>query len=152
MLRCRWQTRDLLCHFSITLFTFFLPFFSCHATPDPPELIPELPSRELRQRLDRGESLTLLDVREPSERAFCAIAAPASAIDLHIPMREVPAHLDEIQAALARGPLVVYCHHGIRSRHAAEWLSDRGLTGIHNLKGGIDAYAIEADSSVRRYH
>ncbi len=80
------------------------------STPNPPPTVPELPSRELRQRLDRGETLTLLDVREPSERAFCAIPTPATAGDLHIPMRDIPAHFDEIQAALAGGPLVVYCH------------------------------------------
>ena len=74
--------------------------------PSPPAPIPELPPQALRQRLDAGEALTLLDVREPRERAFCAIAVPATAGDLHIPMREIPARLDDIQAALARGPLV----------------------------------------------
>ncbi len=120
-------------------------------TPDPTELIPELPCGELRRRLDRGERLTLLDVREHSERGFCAIPAPSSAGDLHIPMREVPARLDDIQAALRRGLLVVYCHHGIRSRHVAEWLADQGMTGILKLQGGIDAYAVESDPTVRRY-
>jgi len=120
----------------------------------PPSLVPavpELPSRDLRPRLDRGEPLTLLDVREPSERAFCAIAVSPPAGDLHIPMREIPARLDDIQAALVRGPLVVYCHHGIRSRNVAEWLADRGWTGILNLQGGIDAWSVEVDPTVRRY-
>ena len=44
---------------------------------------------------------------------------------------------------LARGPLVVYCHHGVRSRAVAEWLAERGLTGILNLQGGIDAWSRE---------
>jgi len=56
-------------------------------------------------------------------------------LDVHMP--EMSGF--EIQGALARGPLVVYCHHGIRSRNVAEWLAERGLTGILNLKGGIDA-------------
>lgn len=118
----------------------------------PADLVPELPSRDLRQRLDRGEPLTLLDVREPVERAFCSITVPPPAGDLHIPMREIPARLDDIQSALALGPLIVYCHHGIRSRNVAEWLAERGLTGILNLRGGIDAWSLEADPSVRRYH
>jgi rhodanese-related sulfurtransferase len=66
-------------------------------------------------------------------------------------MREIPARLDDIRGALARGPLVVYCHHGIRSRNVAEWLAERGLIGILNLTGGIDAWSLEADPSVRRY-
>ncbi len=122
------------------------------STPDLPPNVQELPSRALRERLDRGETLTLLDVREPSERAFCAIPAPETAGDLHISMRDIPAHFDEIRAALAGGPLVVYCHHGIRSRHVAEWLADRGLIGILNLQGGIDAYSQEIDPAVPRYH
>ena len=58
--------------------------------PSPPAPIPELPPQALRQRIDAGEVLTLLDVREPRERAFCSIAAPATAGDLHIPMRQIP--------------------------------------------------------------
>ena len=72
--------------------------------PSPPVPIPELPPQALRQRLDAGEALTLLDVREPRERSFCAIAAPATAGDLHIPMREVPARLADIQDALPAAP------------------------------------------------
>src|SRR4051812_17410823 len=119
--------------------------------PSSPVPIPELPPQALRQRLDAGEALTLLDVREPGERSCCAIAASATAGDLHIPMREVPARLADIQAALARGPLVIYCHHGVRSLAVAEWLADRQPGAILNLRGGIDAWSVEVDPSVRRY-
>ena len=119
--------------------------------PSPPAPIPELPPQALRQRIDAGEVLTLLDVREPRERAFCAIAAPATAGDLHIPMRQIPARLDDIQAALARGPLVIYCHHGVRSMAVAEWLAERQPGAILNLQGGIDAWSVEVDPTVRRY-
>jgi rhodanese-related sulfurtransferase len=120
-------------------------------SPNPAAPVPELPTRDLHQRLDRGESLTLLDVREPRERAFCSITVTPPAGDLHIPMRDVPSRLEEIQGALARGPLVVYCHHGIRSMAVAEWLAQRGLIGILNLNGGIDAWSGEADPRVPRY-
>jgi rhodanese-related sulfurtransferase len=95
--------------------------------------------------------MTLLDVREPRERALCAIAAPPTAVDLHVPMRQVPAHFEELQEAAARGPLVIYCHHGVRSMAVAEWLVERGLAGILNLRGGIDAWSTEVEPSVRRY-
>ncbi|MFO0892011.1 MAG: rhodanese-like domain-containing protein [Isosphaeraceae bacterium] len=113
--------------------------------------IAELTPAIVRERLARGEVLTLLDVREPRERAFCAIAVPPTAGDLHIPMRQVPAHLEELKAAALRGPLVVYCHHGTRSLAVAEWLAARGLPGLVNLRGGIDAWSLEADPSVPRY-
>ncbi len=105
----------------------------------------------LRQRLDSGERLTLLDVREPRERRFCSIRVPATASELFIPMREIPTRLEEIEAALARGPLVVYCHHGVRSLAVAQWLAERGLASVLNLQGGIDAWSIEADPAVPRY-
>jgi rhodanese-related sulfurtransferase len=111
----------------------------------------DLSAQDLRQRLDRGESLTLLDVREPSERAICSIRVPPQAGELHIPMREIPERLIDIQGVVARGPLVVYCHHGIRSRDVAQWLAERGLNGILNLRGGIDSWSLEADPSVPRY-
>jgi rhodanese-related sulfurtransferase len=120
-------------------------------SPVPTASAPDLSARDLRQRLDRGESLTLLDVREPSERSICSITVPQQAGELHIPMREIPERFVDIQAVLARGPLVVYCHHGTRSRDVAQWLAERGLNGILNLRGGIDAWSLEADASVPRY-
>lgn len=122
------------------------------APPSSPRVEPLGPA-ELRSRLSAGGPLTLLDVREPAERAFCAIPAPAGVRDLHVPMSEIPASLDAIRAAAsaAGGPLVVYCHHGVRSLMAGRWLAARGLGGIFNLDGGIDAYSLEADPDVPRY-
>ena len=116
-----------------------------------PEPIVELSPATLRDRLAAGEAITLLDVREPDERAFSAIPAPATAGDLFIPMREVPSRLDAIREALGRGPVVAYCHHGVRSLTAARWLADQGLTGVQNLDGGIDAWSIQVDPGVPRY-
>jgi len=113
--------------------------------------IEELSPRELRDRLAAGGPITLLDVREPDERAFAAIAVPDGAGDLFIPMREIPARVDAIREALGRGPVVAYCHHGVRSMHAARWLADRGLAGVLNLAGGVDAWSAEVAPDVPRY-
>jgi rhodanese-related sulfurtransferase len=111
----------------------------------------DLDARELRRRLDSGEPVALLDVREPSERALCAIPAGAGVPDLHVPMAQVPGRLDAIREAAGRSPLVVYCHHGVRSRMAALWLAAQGVAGVLNLAGGIDAWSVEADPTTPRY-
>lgn len=116
--------------------------------PDELPDVVELDPRTLRDRLDGGEPITLLDVREPDERAFAAIPAAA---DLFIPMREIPDRLDAIRDALARGPVVVYCHHGARSLHVARWLAAHGLPGVLNLQGGVDAWSVAVDPAVPRY-
>jgi len=105
----------------------------------------------LRARLDAGGPLVLLDVREPFERAIAAIGPTDSAVAVAIPMGEVPAHLDEIAAVAARGPIVVYCHHGQRSMVVARWLAARGISGLANLDGGIDAWSTDVDPSTPRY-
>jgi rhodanese-related sulfurtransferase len=90
-----------------------------------------------------GEPVAVLDVREPWETAICAL--PGS---LLVPMGRVPAHLE----ALPRDrPLVVLCHHGIRSAHVAAWLRAHGLTNAVNLAGGIDAWARRIEPEMRRY-
>lgn len=117
------------------------------ASPDVPEIAPEA----LRQRLDRGDPTALLDVREDFERAFCRIAAPGVAADLHVPLAAVPEYLDAIRTAAAGRELVVYCHHGIRSAMAARWLAARGVGPALNLAGGIDAWSSRVDPTVPRY-
>ena len=115
-----------------------------------PEIDPIQPL-SLNQRLQSGDPLTLLDVREPDERAYCVIPVPANVIDLYIPMREIPSRLAEIREASQEKTLVVYCHHGVRSLMAATWLDAQGIGPILNLDGGIDAWSIEVDRSVPRY-
>jgi len=112
----------------------------------------ELTAPAVADRLRAGEPITLLDVREPAERAFAAIPVPPSAADLFIPMADVPSRTPEIREAIARGPLIVYCHHGVRSMMVAQWLAAQGLAGAINLAGGIDAWSVEVDSAVPRYH
>lgn len=111
----------------------------------------ELSSSALRERFDRGEVITLLDVRQPEERAFCAIGVPPTSGDLFVPMSEVPARLEEIRIGRAQGPVVVYCHHGVRSLTVVEWLAKQGIAEVYNLWGGIDAYSRNVDSTIPRY-
>jgi rhodanese-related sulfurtransferase len=106
---------------------------------------------DLARRLGAGERPAFLDVREDFERAIGSIPSPSGTIDLHIPMGQVPARADEVREAAAGGPVVVYCHHGVRSMVVAQWLAARGVAGLLNLEGGIDAWSSQVDPAVPRY-
>lgn len=115
-----------------------------------PEVV-SLTAAEVKQRLDREESLVLLDVREDVERAYCAIPVPPTALDRHVPMALVSSRFDELRTLAETAPLIVYCHHGVRSMAVAAWLARRGLSGVHNLEGGIDAWSVGVDPDLPRY-
>jgi rhodanese-related sulfurtransferase len=118
----------------------------------PPAARPQrMTVHELEQWLDGPEPLAVLDVREPVERAYAAIPLPAHAKHLAVPMNEVREHLDVIRADVGPLPLVVYCHHGVRSLSVAAWLVRQGLTSVFNLDGGIDAWSTQVDRTVPRY-
>jgi len=112
---------------------------------------PGIAARGLADRLARGDPLAVLDVREPHERACCAIRLTPETIDLHVPMNGVPARLDEVRTASAARTLVVYCHHGVRSRMVAEWLAAQGVPDVVNLEGGIDEWSLAVAADVPRY-
>jgi rhodanese-related sulfurtransferase len=107
--------------------------------------VPELTPTEYRRRWPAlgTNAPVLLDVREPAELAQASVAEA-----LHIPMREVPERLDELDAGQ---PLVVMCHGGGRSRRVAEYLLANGFEEVYNLAGGIDAWSQQIDPSVPRY-
>jgi rhodanese-related sulfurtransferase len=113
--------------------------------------VEQVSPRGLSSWLDEGRPLAVLDVREPWERAHCAIAVPASASDIHISMGLVTTRLEAIRAVCAGRTLVVYCHHGVRSMMVAEWLTSQGIGPVRNLEGGIHAWSMEVDPSLRRY-
>ena len=95
-----------------------------------------------RMRQD-GEPHLVLDVREPWERAICALRD-----SLHIPMRELPARIDELPR---EDTVVVLCHHGFRSQQVTNWLRQNGYGNVVNLNAGIDAWARQIDSSMATY-
>jgi rhodanese-related sulfurtransferase len=90
-----------------------------------------------------AKALTILDVREPWERDICAFDG-----SLDIPMAELPSRLAELPDDR---PVVVICHHGMRSLHATHWLRAQGHDQACNLQGGIDAWASQIDASMKRY-
>lgn len=100
---------------------------------------------ELSRRLDSPEPPALLDVREPEEHAFVALANSRL-----IPLGELEARLDELDDWRDR-EIVVYCHHGIRSMHAIARLRASGFTRLRNLRGGIDRWSLDINSTLPRY-
>ncbi|MBA3891727.1 MAG: molybdopterin-synthase adenylyltransferase MoeB [Gemmatimonadaceae bacterium] len=98
---------------------------------------------ELRQRLDAGDSLVVIDVREPAEWEIGHIEGAR-----HLPMGRVQA---EVASLDPTAEMVVYCHHGSRSGSVAGWLRRSGFTNVHNLAGGIDRWSVEVDPAVARY-
>lgn len=85
----------------------------------------------------------LLDVREPWEWQTARIAGAQ-----HIPMREVPARLGELDPDL---PVVAICHHGGRSQQVAIFLEKNGFSKVHNLQGGVDGWSRTVDPAVPLY-
>jgi rhodanese-related sulfurtransferase len=103
----------------------------------------EITPAEVKQRLDRGEKLVLIDVREPWEFSLCRIEGAKL-----IPMGTVPANL---QALDADDEIVVYCHHGVRSLDVTVWLRGQGVEGAKSLAGGIERWSVEIDPKVPKY-
>lgn len=116
-----------------------------------PNPVPELSPGDLADRLARGEQFGVLDVREDHERGYCVIKVGREIADLHLPLGQITTRVEQIRSLNSGGPLVVYCHHGVRSRMAAEWLSGQGIAGLLNLAGGIDAWSRVVDPAVPRY-
>lgn len=106
---------------------------------------------DLKRRLDHGEDLIVLDVREDDERALASIPVPPSARDLHIPLTQLTRRVGEVDEAAGGRRVVVYCHQGFRSGVAARLLADRGVNAVENLVGGIDAWSSLVDPAVPRY-
>jgi len=110
--------------------------------PNEPPKVKSLTARELKQKIDAGEALLLVDVRTPQEREIATIEG-ARLLD-----RESMEELLELERDTL---LVFHCHHGVRSQGAAEHFVEQGFRKVFNLVGGIDAWSAEVDASVPRY-
>jgi molybdopterin/thiamine biosynthesis adenylyltransferase/rhodanese-related sulfurtransferase len=104
--------------------------------------IPQLTVKELKQRLDAGEDVFVLDVREPYEYQIANIGAKL------IPQGDVPKRMDEIDR---NREIVVQCRSGQRSQRIAEYLAQQGYGNVKNLAGGILAWADEIDPKMQKY-
>jgi rhodanese-related sulfurtransferase len=105
-------------------------------------MIPQIQPSDLRKMLDAGQPVVLLDVRQPEEHAHCAL--PGSVL---IPLGELVGRVEEVPAGT---PVVVYCHHGVRSLSGAAILLRAGLEAM-SLAGGIDRWSLTVDPAVPRY-
>ena len=108
-------------------------------------MLDEISPTTFRERwpVERRDEVQLLDVREPVEIAIASLPDA-----LHIPMREIPSRLAEIDP---QRPIVVMCHVGGRSRQVAAFLLANGFEQVYNLAGGIDAWTTEIDPDLPRY-
>ncbi len=117
------------------------PGFSIR-NPNAPAPVPQMSVEELKRRLDAGEDVHLIDVREPAEREIAHIEG--SRLLDEDAVREID--------ALPRDALLVFqCHSGMRSQSAAQYFRDQGFSNVHNLEGGIDAWSQRIDPQVPRY-
>jgi len=97
---------------------------------------------ELKRRLDAGEDIFVLDVREPHEYQIANIGGHL------IPINDLPKRVSELDA---NREIVVHCKGGGRSARAADFLRQSGFSKVHNLAGGITAWADKVDPKVPKY-
>src|SRR6266849_2626139 len=110
--------------------------------PGPSVQVPEITPRDLKARLDRGDDLFILDVREPHEYQICNLKGHL------IPLGELTRRVYELDSSRE---IVAHCRSGKRSAEAVDFLRKAGLRKILNLKGGILAWSDEVDPSVPKY-
>jgi rhodanese-related sulfurtransferase len=104
--------------------------------------VPEIQAEELKSRLDHGENLFLLDVRDEYEYEISNIGGHL------IPLPELPKRLNELNT---RQEIVALCKMGPRGVKAVELLQKRGFKRVSNLRGGLHAWSDRVDRSVRKY-
>src|SRR5580698_1536844 len=94
--------------------------------------IGDMTPEELKQRLDAGDDLFVLDVRDPNEYQICNLGGHL------IPLNDLPKRVSELDKSKE---IVVHCKMGGRSAKAVDYLRQQGFTNVHNLVGGINAWA-----------
>lgn len=112
------------------------------AEPAGRDVVGDIDPAELAGRMARSDDLLLLDIRESWEWAVGKIGEPR-----FLAMGDLERHVDSLDSAKE---LIVYCHHGMRSSVAAQWLRARGFRA-RSLVGGIDRWSRDIDPSVLRY-
>ena len=110
--------------------------------PQPAAQVPEMEPVELKRKLDAGEDVFILDVREPHEYQICHLNGHL------IPLGDLPKRVSELDSART---IVAHCRSGMRSAQAVEFLRTAGFRKVWNLKGGILAWSDTVDPSVPKY-
>jgi adenylyltransferase/sulfurtransferase len=118
---------------------------SAAAADEEEEGVPEITVMALKARLDRGEPMTIIDVREPYEWGIANLEEYGARL---IPLGELPQRLDEIASG---DDVVLHCRSGARSAQALELLRARGYRRLFNLAGGILAWTDEVDPTLTKY-
>jgi molybdopterin/thiamine biosynthesis adenylyltransferase/rhodanese-related sulfurtransferase/molybdopterin converting factor small subunit len=111
--------------------------------------INQMPVEELKRRLDAGDDVVVLDVREPHEFQIANLTGTKPDVKF-IPLGQVGQRLGELEEYKDR-EIVVHCKMGGRSQKAAEQLQAAGFTKLHNLAGGITAWSEKIDPKVAKY-
>lgn len=114
----------------------------CGVRGEAPISVPQIQPIELKRRLDNGDSVLVLDVREPHEYQIANLGGRL------IPLGQLPDRLSEVERDRE---IVVHCKSGGRSAKACEILRNTGFTRVTNLAGGIDAWAEQIDPKLPRY-
>jgi len=104
--------------------------------------LPEMQVEELKRRLDSGDNLFVLDVREPHEYQICNIGGHL------IPLGDLPKRVHELDSSRE---IVAHCRSGVRSGKAVDFLRQAGFKKVHNLAGGILAWADRVDPKMPKY-
>ena len=115
----------------------------CGIRPEP--VVPEISASELKVRLDRGDAITIIDVREPHEWDIASLSHYGARL---IPLGSLQSRLPEVNLG---GDVVVHCKSGARSAKALQQLRAAGLTRVWNLRGGILAWSSEVEPTLPRY-
>ncbi len=103
----------------------------------------EITPADVKARIDRGEKLVLIDVRELWEHQVCRIEGAKL-----VPLGSLAASLQTLPDV---DEVICYCHHGMRSLDAAAWLRFQGFEKAKSLAGGIERWSLEVDPKVPRY-
>jgi molybdopterin/thiamine biosynthesis adenylyltransferase/rhodanese-related sulfurtransferase/molybdopterin converting factor small subunit len=129
---------------TITKLIDYEEFCGLNAAPSPAPQLDEITATELHRRLDRGDDIQVIDVREPHEYEIARI--PGTKL---IPLGQVVNRMNEIDPSRQT---VCHCKAGVRSAKAIDGLKRAGFPGrLTNLKGGITAWSDEVDASVPKY-
>jgi len=112
------------------------------------DAVPEIGAAELRDRLDAGDPIALIDVREPHEWDIVNLGSYGARL---IPLGELPERLSELSDLNSADEIVVYCRTGRRSARAVGMLQEAGFMRVLNLRGGMHAWADEVDPTAPKY-